>query len=225
MIQSTDNLEATKYTHQCGDIFLKLSNLNEKSDCKVTTSSKLADLKSPVNKEKLSKKVNDKSTNKLNEKSNDKLTNRLKDKSSDKLYDDLIDKSNKANKFNHKLNNKSIEKPIEKSIHKSNDKLIDKKKKDLNIPKHSNRKRSDIENIFDLNSIKRIKAEMSHSIRPLVFCGPSGAGKSSFIQKLRNDFPHNFGFSISRKFFFSSNLENFKKFLNLNLLKSLVFFL
>lgn len=33
--------------------------------------------------------------------------------------------------------------------------------------------------------------------RPLVLCGPSGTGKSTLIKKLFNEFPDEFGFSIS----------------------------
>ncbi|KAK0079916.1 hypothetical protein PV325_000637 [Microctonus aethiopoides] len=33
--------------------------------------------------------------------------------------------------------------------------------------------------------------------RPLVLCGPSGSGKSTLIQRMCNEFPNTFGFSIS----------------------------
>lgn len=33
--------------------------------------------------------------------------------------------------------------------------------------------------------------------RPLVLCGPSGSGKSTLIKKMFDEFPDEFGFSIS----------------------------
>ena len=34
-------------------------------------------------------------------------------------------------------------------------------------------------------------------LRPLVICGPSGVGKGTLIDKLVEDFPERFGFSVS----------------------------
>ena len=35
------------------------------------------------------------------------------------------------------------------------------------------------------------------TLRPIVMCGPSGVGKGTLIQKLMDDFPGRFGFSVS----------------------------
>ena len=277
MIQSTDSLEAANYTHQCGDILLKLSNLSEKNltegkeklvsaapaskspsispSKSPTAASKSVDdhRKSPAAKsvaakvnDKLNDKLRERSIVKLNERITDRPNDRAPDKSSetvqpnDKSNDKLNDKptgrsSDKASeKPNKKLSEKSIDNQIDQrnkssteklSSHKSNDKPIDSKsgkhdgshksslkskeiakkksaKKDIpNNQVHypTNRKRSDIENIFDFNTIKRVKAEMSNSRRPLVFFGPSGSGKSTLHKKLRGEFPEYFKLSVSRK--------------------------
>ena len=36
--------------------------------------------------------------------------------------------------------------------------------------------------------------------RPIVLSGPSGVGKSTLLNKLFEEFPDDFGFSVSRKF-------------------------
>ena len=230
MIQSTDNLEATDYSHQCGDIFVKFSKVKAKNSTgngqptqrpkgklsKVHAKSDLEPNDRLNDDASSDRQVNDKeSTDKLNVKRIDKSNEQSNDKSTRKSIDNLIDKSNL------KSTDKSTDKLPNNKNHKSNGNLIDnlktktkqtqrkylkkkgdlkkESKKDNNIPSIQNRKRSDIENIFHLNSIKRVKAEMSR--RPLVFCGPSGSGKSSLLKKLRNDYPDYFGFSISRKYF------------------------
>lgn len=33
--------------------------------------------------------------------------------------------------------------------------------------------------------------------RPIVFCGPSGSGKSTLVNRMMQDFPEKFGFSVS----------------------------
>ena len=40
----------------------------------------------------------------------------------------------------------------------------------------------------------------SPKIQQLVVAGPSGSGKSTLLRKLFEEFPNEFGFSISRKF-------------------------
>lgn len=35
--------------------------------------------------------------------------------------------------------------------------------------------------------------------RPIVLSGPSGVGKSTLLKKLFEEFPNDFGFSVSRK--------------------------
>jgi hypothetical protein len=46
-------------------------------------------------------------------------------------------------------------------------------------------------------SSSTFKAMASSSIRPLVICGPSGVGKSTIVNKLLEEFPNVFGFSVS----------------------------
>ena len=36
--------------------------------------------------------------------------------------------------------------------------------------------------------------------RPIVLAGPSGSGKSTLLRMLLQEFPDEFGFSVSRKF-------------------------
>lgn len=50
-----------------------------------------------------------------------------------------------------------------------------------------------------LTAIRRrlFGATTAEACRPIVFCGPSGAGKSSLITLLREEFPTQFGFSVS----------------------------
>jgi len=40
-------------------------------------------------------------------------------------------------------------------------------------------------------------------LRPVVVCGPSGVGKGTLLKKLFDEFPDQFGLSISRTFLFS----------------------
>ncbi|KAG9103550.1 hypothetical protein FRC06_010035 [Ceratobasidium sp. 370] len=44
--------------------------------------------------------------------------------------------------------------------------------------------------------------QITPTTRPIVLCGPSGAGKSTLIKKLQDEFPGQYNFSVSRKFFF-----------------------
>mmetsp|Transcript_41363 Transcript_41363/g.66296 ORF Transcript_41363/g.66296 Transcript_41363/m.66296 type:complete len:260 (-) Transcript_41363:251-1030(-) len=39
--------------------------------------------------------------------------------------------------------------------------------------------------------------KQQRALRPIVMCGPSGVGKGTLIQKLMDDFPGRFGFSVS----------------------------
>lgn len=173
---------------------------------------------------------NDQANSKSNAKLNEKASEKPNEKLSEKSIDNLIDQRNKpaTEKLlsSHKSNDKSIEDSksgkrdcSHKSSLKSKETAKRKEKsakKDSNIPNNqvhypANRKRSDIENICDFNTIKRVKAEMSNSSRPLVFFGPSGSGKSTLLRELQKEFPEYFGFSVSRKcalaiFFFKTCL-------------------
>lgn len=181
MIQGTDNLEATSYTHQCGDILLKLSNLKEKNSIS-SESESLSNL--------------EKSSSKLTAKALAKLNNDNK----------LINKS--SNNLSKKSNDRSKNKSKNKTKDKSKDSLINKK--DLKTPIHSNsnRKRSDIENISDLKILKRVKSEMDTLYRPLVFYGPSGSGKffifELFLVKVCKSFVKNHDFAY---FFFQKSKQ------------------
>lgn len=159
--------------------------------------------------------ANSQANSQTNSCSNSESNAKSNEKASEKSIDNRIDQRNKP--ATEKLSShKSNDKPIEEAksgkrdgSHKSSlkSKETAKKKsakKDSNIPNNqvhypANRKRSDIENICDFNTIKRVKAEMSNS-RPLVFFGPSGSGKSTLLEKLQKDFPDYFGFSISREY-------------------------
>lgn len=43
-----------------------------------------------------------------------------------------------------------------------------------------------------------VAAPNMNALRPLVLCGPSGVGKSTLIKRLFDEFPNQFGFSVSR---------------------------
>ena len=43
------------------------------------------------------------------------------------------------------------------------------------------------------------KRQEQPSPRPLVIAGPSGSGKSTLLRKLLEEYPEDFGFSVSRK--------------------------
>ncbi|KAK3604121.1 hypothetical protein CHS0354_001118 [Potamilus streckersoni] len=43
----------------------------------------------------------------------------------------------------------------------------------------------------------RFLSNMSARLRPIVMSGPSGSGKSTLLQKLFEEFPHHFAFSVS----------------------------
>ena len=246
MIQSTDSLEAANFTHQCGEILLKLSNLsepnltegaeklNEKLVVSAASKSPASAIddhrKSPAAKS-VAARVNDKLNDRLRErslvnerasqknepakpgdKSNEQSGEKLSEKLSEKSIDNRIDQRNKSPATEKLSSHKSNDKPIEESKSgrrdshkcslKSKEKTKEKSaKKDIpnnQVHYSTNRKRSDIENIFDFNTIKRVKAEMSNFDRPLVFFGPSGSGKSTLLGKLTKEFPQ-FRFSVSRK--------------------------
>jgi guanylate kinase len=44
---------------------------------------------------------------------------------------------------------------------------------------------------------KNSGSPQQRTLRPIVMCGPSGVGKGTLIQKLMDDFPGRFGFSVS----------------------------